>query len=286
MIRFLSSILNRLAERFDPEVVAASLTRVTGNVGTAAATFAIFLVAWLLLRRVLGPALRRSRLDGTTAAFVEASAKYGILGVGAVAAVGELGIHTASLVASLGIAGLTAGFAARDALSNVISGLLIYLDRPFVIDDLVEVEGQYGRVDRITLRSTRVVTADGRMLAIPNSDMVNETVASYTNFAHLRLGIPVQIGVAEDLGRVREILLALVQDDPEYMSEPAPHVVVTELGDYNVTVELQAWLDDERAHGRKRPELRERMFEALSAAGVDMPYETLSLTPVELRKTA
>ena len=67
-----------------------------------------------------------------------------------------------------GIAGLTIGFAARDALSNIISGILIFWDRPFVIGDLVEVGGQYGRVERITLRSTRIVTPD-RSISRPSA---------------------------------------------------------------------------------------------------------------------
>lgn len=86
------------------------------------------------------------------------------------------------------------GFSARDALSNLISGILIFLDRPFVIGDLVEIERKYGKVEKITLRSTRVVTKDGRLLAVPNAEIINKTVASYKNFPHLRLYVVVTIG--------------------------------------------------------------------------------------------
>jgi small conductance mechanosensitive channel len=286
MTEFLQHVLSRLAVRFDPDAVGAALADVSVGLLAAALTLAVFVLAWILLRRPLEAALQRTRVDDTTASFVRASVKYGLVATGLVAAAGELGVHTASLVASLGVAGLTMGFAARDALSNIISGLLIYWDRPFVIDDLVEVEGHSGRVDRITLRSTRVVTADGRMLAIPNSDMVNKTVASYSNFPHLRISVGVTIGVDEEIGRVRELLLGLVEDDSTYLSEPEPRVVVTELGDYNVALELRAWIRDERAHARKRGALREQVYETLRDAGVEMPYETLELRPVEVRQVA
>ena len=85
----------------------------------------------------------------------------------------------------------------------MISGLFIFWDRPFVIGDFVEVGGQYGRVESITMRSTRVVTSDGRMLAVPNSLVVNTTLASYTNFPHLRLDVSFTVGVTENLQRVR-----------------------------------------------------------------------------------
>lgn len=281
---YLESIVARLAEQFDPEVLGATLGRVTADAVTALLVFGVFYAFWRLVDRLAGPLLDRSRLDRTASAFVRTTLKYGILVVGAVAAAGELGLQTASLVTSLGVAGLTLGFAARDALSNIISGLFIYWDRPFVLGDLIEVGDHYGRVDRITLRSTRVVTADGRMLAIPNSDMVNTTVASYTNFPHLRLDLSVQVGVEEDLSRVRTTLLQVVDDDPDALEDPAPRVAVTALGDYNNTLELQVWIDDERTHTEKRFQLRERLYRALIDAGVDMPYETVRLAPIEIER--
>jgi small conductance mechanosensitive channel len=162
-----------------------------------------------------------------------------------------------------------------------ISGILIFIDRPFTIGDLVEIQGAYGRVEKITLRSTRVVTPDGKMLAIPNTAVINNTVASYTNFPHLRLDIPVAVGVTEDLGRVRKILLGLVADDPAYMADPPPRVHVAQLNDYNVMVELRVWLTNEREHVEKRAELRELAFNALNREGVAMRFETIQLAPFE-----
>ena len=83
-------------------------------------------------------------------------------------------VDTSAALASLGIAGLTIGFAARDALSNLISGILIFIDRPFVVGDLVEIEDHYGKVSAITLRSTRIITSDGKMLAVPNAEIINQ----------------------------------------------------------------------------------------------------------------
>lgn len=178
---------------------------------------------------------------------------------------------------------MTIGFAARDALSNLISGVLIYLDRPFVIGDLVEIEDRYGRVDKITLRSTRVVTVDGKMLAVPNTEVINKTVVSYTNFPHLRLDIPITVSVNERLDRVRQILMELVGGDDDFLTEPKPRMVITQLNDYNVAVELQVWLRNERDHVEKRFQLRERVFETLTEAGVDMPFETIQLAPVDVK---
>jgi len=114
------------------------------------------------------------------------------------------------------------------------------------------------------------------MLAVPNAEVMNKTVTSYTNFPNIRLDIAVTISVHEDLDRVRKILLDLVCDNPDYLETPQPSVVVTQLNDYNVALELRVWLEDERQHMQKRFELREQVFKTLSANDVDMPFETVS----------
>lgn len=240
-------------------------------------TLLLFYGLHRLLGRALTLLLRRSKIDPTAGAFLQNLATYTLVAVALVTALGQLGVDVSGLLASLGVAGLTIGFAARDALSNVISGLFIFWDRPFVLGDLVEIGDTYGKVQEITMRSTRVVTPDGRMLAIPNTAIVNSTVASYTNFPHLRLDVDIDVGTGEDLGRVRRLLLELVEGESQYMSTPAPSVVITRLGDYSIGVQLRVWLEDETSHIAARFALRERMFETLRSAGVDMPAETFTV---------
>ena len=124
------------------------------------------------------------------------------------------------------------------------------------------------------------------MLAIPNSQVVNSTVASYTNFPHLRLDVDFTVAVTENLARTRELVLGIVESDDRFMDDPEPTVVVTKLNDYNVAMQLCVWLDDERSHIAVRLELRERIFETLRDAGVEMPFETYSLTPLEMKTPA
>lgn len=286
MTRFIISIFDRLAALFDPQALGAAAADLVANLIVGLATFLAFYAVWRLLDAVLRLVTRGADFDETNREFMLTVLKFVVLTLALVNALSAVGVNTASLLTSLGIAGLTIGFAARDALSNLISGLLIYWDRPFVIGDLLEVGEHYGRVDRITLRSTRVITPDGRMLAVPNTEIINTTVASYTNFPHLRIDVPVSVGVTEDLGRVRQTLLGLVRDDEAFMSMPAPSVVVTALNDYNVQVQLQAWAHEERDHVNLREVLREHVFEALRGAGVDMPFETFRLEPVAVRQAA
>lgn len=282
MNEVVNKVVVKLSEVFDPESIGNLLASGIVNLLVLIAVFASFYLLWRLLHWVLQPAFQRSSMDETTTVFVNSLLKYGILILGLVTALDSAGVQTSAVLASLGIVGLTIGFAARDSLSNLISGLIIFLDRPFVIGDLVEIDGRYGEVERITLRSTRIVTVDGKMLAVPNVDVVNKTVTSYTNYPHLRIDIPVTIGVSEDVDKCREILLGLVKNNPVYIDEPEPRVAVQELNDYNTLLELKVWIDNERNHIRERDKLREDIFNAFNSANIDMPYETIQLAPFQM----
>lgn len=280
----MDDLSQRLSRQFSLEgLLDYLLIKLVPNVLMAGITMLAFYVGWRLLSRVL-VLLRRTHLDETARSFVEQVLKYGVFTMGAASALSQLGVNTASLLTSLGVADLTLGFAARDTLSNVISGLFIFWDRPFVVGDLVEIGDHYGRVSQITMRSTRVVTPEGKMLAIPNAQIINSIVASFTNFPHLRLDIDFSVGVNEDLGRIRRLALELASKRTGCMSTPAPAVTVTTLGDYFVGMVLQVWIDDERNHLAERASLREELFLALRGAHVEMPFETLQLAPIEVHQ--
>ena len=274
-------ISGRLSEVFDPTVIGSLLVSGIIIVIVIVAVFLAFYSLWRLLHWTLQPVFSRSSMDETTTIFVNSLVKYSILILGMVIALDSAGIKTSAVLASLGIVGLTIGFAARDSLSNLISGVIIFLDRPFVIGDLVEVDGQYGKVDRITLRSTRIITVDGKMLAVPNLDVVNKTVTSYTNFPHIRIDLQVTIGVEEDIEKARKLLLQLAENR-NVMEDPSPRVVVQELNDYNILLELQVWIENEREHVAERYILREAIFNAFREADINMPYETIQLAPFRI----
>lgn len=271
----------RISEFFSLQKFALLASEALINLGSGLLVFGFFYALWRISSRILMPRLQM-RVDRTNAAMFETAFKVFVLSLGLLAALGTAGVQTTAVLTSLGVLSLTIGFALRDSLSNVISGFLVFMDRPFTIDDLVEVDGQYGRVDRITLRTTRIVTNDGRVLAVPNALVMNKTVISYTNFPHLRLSIEFTVAVTESLDRVRTILMGLVQSNPAFLAEPPPRMVVVSLNDYNIALELQVWLDDERQHIQQRFDLREAVFTALTSAGVNMPLQTIQLAPMQV----
>lgn len=281
----MDQIFQHMMNRFSPDAIGAYLSRVVPELITALVTFLAFYIVWKILSNTFRLFRTRASLDPTLSGFIQSVLKVGILTIGAISALNEIGFNVTSILTSLGVVGLTLGFAAKDTLSNLISGIFIFWDRPFVLGDLIEIDGKYGKVVNITMRSTSVVTPDGKMLAIPNAVMVNTAVASYTNFPHLRIDVELTIGPHERFDRVREVFLAVLGNDQRFMSDPVPAMVISAIGDYNVTAQFRVWIADETQHVTLRFELREKLFEAFRNAGIDMPYQTIQLAPVEFTQT-
>ena len=278
-----------MMEWFDglaPDSMLRQLMSYAPRAFTALLSLVIFWVVWRLIRRTIRFVTHRAELDQTLSRFIETVTQYVLMTIAVLTALSQLGVNVTAALTSLGVVGLTIGFAAKDALSNLISGLFILWDRPFVIGDLIEINGQYGRVDNITLRSTRVVTVDGKMLAIPNTSVVNSTVASYTNFPHLRIDVPVTVGVDEDLSIIRGHFQEVLKASQGFIDHPPPRMVVSALNDYNIELIFQAWIEDERTHIQVRFDLREALFERFRSEGVDMPYQTIQSIALKPKEVA
>ncbi|MEP7273640.1 MAG: mechanosensitive ion channel family protein [Acidobacteriota bacterium] len=239
--------------------------------------FVVFYLIYWVVKTIVARIAKHVGLERTVSSFLLIALKYVILIFGAITALQQVGINVTSLIAGLGIIGLSLGFAAKDTLSNIIAGVFLFWDKPFIIGDLIEVSDEYGQVHEITLRTTRIVTPDGKLVSIPNSELINSKIKSYTMYPHLRLDIDVTIGVNEDIGKARDVILGLLQSDNRLLADPAPAVLVTTLGDYFVGLQLRVWLDEVRQHVSVKAELRERIKEALDRAKISMPFETIEV---------
>ncbi|HYM00159.1 MAG TPA: mechanosensitive ion channel family protein, partial [Blastocatellia bacterium] len=190
--------------------------------------------------------------------FVLTLLKYALLIFGAVVALQQLNINLTSIVASLGVIGLSIGLAAKDSLSNVIGGVFIFWDKPFVIGDLIEAGDEYGEVRAITLRSTRIITPDGKVVSIPNSVTINNKIKCYTMEPHLRVDVDVSAPLTLDVDEARKRILSSVVGDQRFLETPAPALVVTKVDPTAMNLQLRVWLSESRKHLEVAGELRER----------------------------
>jgi small conductance mechanosensitive channel len=268
---------NQLAEYFDPEILAAKAVLIGTNALKVAVTLLVFYIIYRILKNVISRVISKFEFGRTIENFLLMALKYTVIIFAVVTALDQIGYNIATLIAGLGIAGIAIGFAAKDTLSNVLAGVFIFWDKPFYIGDLVEIEGEYGEVQNITLRTTRIVTPDGRMVSIPNQNIAANKIISYTMFPHLRLDMDVTIGVEEPIEPARQEMLKIIKDDKRFMTDPEPVVLVEELGDFYTKLQLRVWLEDTHRHIPVRAELREKIKNAFDNAKIEMPFEKIEV---------
>jgi small conductance mechanosensitive channel len=248
----------------------------------------LFLVAFHLLYRVtsvpLEAALSRSRLHQTLVQLLVRNIYRYTIGVfGLVMALDQLGINVGAALAGIGVAGIAVGFAAQDSLANVISGFLIFWDQPFTVGTWIRVEGQFGRVADITLRTTRIQTKRNTWVIIPNKNIIDAVVENYSKHGETRVDVQLGIAYKENVAEARRVLLEAVRGLPDVLAKPQPDVVVTQLGDSSVNLDIRVWIDDPGDEPPVRNAVLEASKNALDAAGIEIPVPHLQLFFDEIR---
>lgn len=179
---------------------------------------------------------RFPHFDATLKPLLASIMRYVILLLTVIAVLERFGVQTTSLIAMLGAAGLAVGLALQGTLSNVASGVMLLVLRPFRVGDYVEVSGGAGTVREIGLFTTVLITADMVYVSVPNSQIFGGAVANYTREATRRINIVVGIDYDDDIGKAQAILLEIMNSDPRFLKDPAPIAPVNALADSSVNL--------------------------------------------------
>ncbi|WP_457630166.1 mechanosensitive ion channel family protein [Oceanithermus sp.] len=184
------------------------------------------------------------------------------------------GAEIAPVVGALGILGLAVSLAAQDTFSNFIAGIILLMDRPFRIGDWVKVGEEFGQVEGLTLRTTRLRTPDNESVAIPNAVVAGGEIKNLSAGGPLRLRIPVGVAYRHDTAEAKEALWPVVRRHPRVLAEPEPALLVTALGDSSVEITLVVWIaqEDIPDYPVITAEILEAAKAALDAAGIEIPF--------------
>lgn len=179
------------------------------------------------------------------------------------------------LISTLGVGGIAIGFAFKDIFQNLLAGILLLLRHPFRVGDEITTGEFTGTVEAIETRATYIRTYDGRRIIIPNGDVYTKPVTVISAYDMLRSEYDVGIGYGDDLGRAKEIALAAIRGVDGVLPEPAPDVLVWELGESSKNIRLRWWTRPQRGDVLKvRDRVLKATAEAITAAGMDLPFPT------------
>jgi small conductance mechanosensitive channel len=212
------------------------------NLLTALAIFVVSLYLARGLSRLVGRVLaRRKAPEGVTQLLVELT-RVSVIAIGGITALQRFFDVTAFL-AGLGIIGFTVGFALQDVMKNFAAGVILLIQQPFHVDEVIGTTGFDGTVLRIDLRSTEIKALDGRIVSIPNADILANPIINYTRAERRRIELPVGVGYKANPETVRKVVLDAVQNVPGFVPEPAPLVGFSNFSDSALELNMYFWID-------------------------------------------
>jgi small conductance mechanosensitive channel len=183
----------------------------------------------------------------------------------------NLGVETTSFAAILAATGLAIGMALAGSLGNFAGGVMLMIFKPFKIGDLIEAQGEIGVVKEIEIFTTKLVGLSNKLIIIPNGALSNGTILNYSEQGTRQVRITIGVSYDADIKKTKEVLMKVLTDQDLVLSDPAPTVDVSALGDSSVDFAVRPWVNT----GDYWPvyfKTMEQVKIALDEAGIEIPY--------------
>ena len=205
----------------------------------------VIIIERIVQKQLIRRFLSRTKLQPSLQFGLSRIIGYTLIAVGFYVAFQLVGVDLSSLAIIAASLGVGVGFGLQNIINNFVSGIIILAERPISIGDRIEVAGVAGRVTKIQLRSTTVVTNDNITMIVPNADFISNTV---TNWSHgdpkVRIRVPVGVAYGSDLKLLQRLLLEAAAEHPKALRDPSPVVLFTEFGDSSLNFELGVWTQE------------------------------------------
>ena len=263
-------------ERYVP-VVCDYLLRI-------ALVLVIFFVGRKLIKKIVSlcdQALKRHGMEVTVRRFfcnvINALGYICMLGI----LLQTVGLTATSLTALVASAGVAVGLALQGSLSNFAGGVLILLMKPFVIGDYIVQGNTEGTVKESGLVYTELITADNRLIVIPNGTLIDSSIVNVTATGKRRLELSVGIGYKSDLKKAKEVLIRLGENDPARDPENPVNVFVSELAESSVNLGLHVWVSSSEYWNAKW-RLTENIKMAFDEEGIEIPFKQVEISVTKM----
>jgi small conductance mechanosensitive channel len=211
----------------------------------------VLLIFWLLakiLRRIFWSASRRTRLDNRLRILFSRLIVIFIIILGGFTALTVIipTFQFGDLITGLGFTSFVIGFATKDILNNLLSGVLILWQQPFRIGDYIFIGSNQGTVEYIGVRATQLRKDDGELVLIPNGEMYSNALTIRGAGAERRMILKINIDYEADISQAKEIIGNVLKTAEGVLSEPKPSVVVTDLTGDGVNISIYFWINSDK----------------------------------------
>jgi small conductance mechanosensitive channel len=236
---------------------------------------AILIVGWMIagwvrsaVNRTLG---KIPNMDSTLRPFLANLVRWIVLAFVIVAVLNQFGVETTSMIAVLGAAGLAIGLALQGTLSNVASGVMLLVLRPFKAGDFIDAGGLAGTVVEIGLFTSEIKTGDGVYIMAPNSQIWNSTITNFSRNPTRRIDILMGVSYNDNIDVAQETLQKVMEADDRVLKDPAPTTMVMNLGASSVDINMRFWVNNSD-YWAVLFDTNKAAKIAIEAAGCSIPY--------------
>lgn len=250
----------------------------------AAVLLAVVWVGAGRLRNLLATKLNRHSDDPLLTDFLTQVGRWVLVGLGLAVALNILGFSgvVGGMLGAAGVSAFIVGFAFKDIAENFLAGILLAFNRPFRVHDTIQVKDMFGRVRKLNLRSTEILTFDGRDISIPNAIVLKEPLVNFTRNGFIRQDFVVGVDYDNNVAGAIRLILEQVRQEPEVTQQDKlePFAVIDELAASTVNVKVFFWTDTSdyrRGVLELRSRLMDRVKNTLLANGYALPPEILEL---------
>ena len=229
-----------------------------------------------IIRNGIMKAFEKRNVDPTISKFVGSIIYYLMLAFVVIAAIGQLGVQTASVIAILGAAGLAVGFALQGTLSNFAAGVMLILLRPIKVGDFVEVAGEAGVVSEVAIFATTLLTGDNKTIIIANASVMGSNITNYSTQDTRRVDLVVGVGYGSDIQKVKSILQGIADADDRILHDKGVTIEVSELADSSVNFVFRCWVQSSNywpVYFSNTENVKLKMDEA----GIEIPFPQMDI---------
>lgn len=233
------------------------------------------IIKWIL--KLTTKALNKGKIEPIVVKFIYSIIKVGLYVLLFIAIVSILGIPTTTFVTLFGTVTLSVGLALQGSLANFAGGVLILIFKPFKVGDYIVACGDEGTVVGIDVFYTKLATVDNKMIVIPNGTLANSSVKNVSSMDKRRVDIQVGISYEADIAAAKSVLMEIIEKDGNILKDKPINVFVASLDASQVTLETRVWVSSDKYWDTKWA-LTEQYKLALDAAGIEIPFNQLSVT--------
>ncbi|PNI00036.1 small-conductance mechanosensitive channel MscS [Vibrio diazotrophicus] len=239
----------------------------------------ILIIGNIIVKAVAGSVakvLHKKEMDKAVVEFIHGLVRYVLFVIVLIAALGRVGVETASVVAVIGAAGLAIGLALQGSLSNFAAGVLIVGFRPFKSGDYVEVAGVAGSVEAIQIFQTILKTPDNKMVVVPNGAIIGGSITNYSRHATRRVDLVIGVSYKSDLQLTKKVVRETLEKDSRILKDPDITIGVLALADSSVNFVVRPWCKTEDYWGVYFDSMQ-AIKEALDANGIEIPFPQMDV---------